>query len=44
MITSLLISEDEYEWLGGFPCYKTILQKHLAEHKQSDSVLQLGKL
>ncbi|XP_023330813.1 methyltransferase-like protein 13 isoform X2 [Eurytemora carolleeae] len=36
------ISEEEYEWLGGFQCYKSILQKYLSKHQQSDSILQLG--
>ena len=39
-----LFSEEEYEWLGGFQCYKSILQKYLSRHQQSDSILQLGKL
>ena len=39
-----LFSEEEYEWLGGFQCYKSILQKYLSKHQQSDSILQLGKL
>ena len=39
-----LFSEEEYEWLGGFQCYKSILQKYLSKHQRSDSILQLGKL